>query len=72
MIKQSNLVFKDIRNMKRNTTVLSHSTNKDVMGSAKDIRNVRSHKQIDVHNFLEVIDLQSRTNMRRSRISMRS
>lgn len=23
------------------------------MGSAKDIRNVRSHKQIDVHNFLE-------------------
>ena len=52
MIKQSNLVFKEIRNLKRNTTVLSHSTSKDIMGSAKDIRNARSHKQIDVHNFL--------------------
>ena len=54
MIKPSNLVFRDIRNVKRTTTVLSHSMSKDLIMSAKDIKNVRSTKQIDITNFMEV------------------
>lgn len=54
MIKSSNMIFKDMKNMKRHTTILSHSASKDLINSAKDIKNSRSHKQIDITSFMEV------------------
>jgi hypothetical protein len=54
MMKQSTLVFKELKNVKRSSTVLSPSTSKDLINSAKDIRN-RSTKQIDTANFIEVV-----------------
>ena len=58
--------------MKRNTTVMNHSASKDLISSAKDIKHARSHKQIDVANFLEVALRPFRTKTRRSRTSTRS
>ena len=72
MIKPSSFVFREIRNMKRNTTVMNHSASKDLISSAKDIKHARSHKQIDVANFMEVALLLSRTKIRRSRTSTRN
>jgi hypothetical protein len=54
MIKSSNMIFREMKNMKRNTTILSHSASKDLINSAKDIKNSRSTKQIDIANFMEV------------------
>ena len=36
--------------------MMSHLTSKDLINSAKDIKNARSHKQIDVTNYMEVDD----------------
>ncbi len=72
MIKQSNLVFKDLKNLRRSTAMLSHSTSKDMITSAIDIKNVRSTKQIDITNFMEVHPLRVRTGRTRSRTSMRN
>lgn len=52
MIKQSHLIFKDLKNIRRSTAMLSHSTSKDMIASSKDIRNVRSTKQIDVTTYI--------------------
>lgn len=57
MIKQSNLVFKDLKNLRRSTALLSRSASKDIINSAKDIKNVRSTKQIDITSFMEVQQL---------------
>ena len=54
-MKQSSLVFKDLKNVKRSSTMLSHSIGKDLINSAKDIKNVRSTKQIDITTFMEVL-----------------
>jgi hypothetical protein len=40
--------------MKRNQTMLSYSTAKDIITSAKDLKKVRSSKQIDISNYVEV------------------
>lgn len=52
MIKQSNLIFKDLKNIRRSTAMLSHSTSKDMITSSKDIRGVRSTKQIDLTSYM--------------------
>lgn len=67
MIKQSNLVFKDLKNLRRSTALLSRSASKDITLSAKDIKNVRSTKQIDITNFMEVQELKLRTDTTKSR-----
>ncbi len=55
MLKQSNLIFKELKNVKRSTAFLSHSMSKDIITSSKDIRNTRSTKQIDITSYMEVI-----------------
>jgi len=71
MIKSSNMIFRDMKNVKRHTTILSHSASKDLINSAKEIKN-RSTKQIDVANFMEVrLDI-LRTRTKRSRISIKN
>ena len=60
-----------MKNVKRHTTILSHSASKDLINSAKEIKN-RSTKQIDVANFMEVrLDI-LRTRTKRSRISIKN
>lgn len=54
MLKQSNLIFKELKNVKRSTAFLSHSMSKDIITSSKDIRNTRSTKQIDITSYMEV------------------
>lgn len=49
------MIFREMKNIKRNTTILSHSANKDLINSAKQIKNARSSKQIDIANFMEVL-----------------
>lgn len=39
--------------MKRNQTMLSYSTAKDIITSAKDLKKIRSSKQIDISNYTE-------------------
>jgi len=55
-------MFKDIRNIKR---FQSYTINKDVMGSAKDLKNVRSTKLIDLTSFMDVCKSIFRTKTRK-------
>jgi hypothetical protein len=68
MIKNSAILFKDIRNMKRNNTMLSYSTSKNIITSAKELSKVRSTKQIDITAFMEVRAFLQRIKTKRLRI----
>ena len=66
MIKNSAVLFKEVRSMKRNQTMLSYSTAKDIITSAKELKKVRSTKQIDINTFMEVhLSVTFRIRMRR-------
>lgn len=54
MIKNSAIVFRDIRNMRRNQTSVAHGASKDLIASAKDLKKARSSQQIDLTSYLEV------------------
>ena len=71
-MKQSSLVFKDLKNLKRSSTILSHSIGKDIINSAKDIKNVRSTKQIDVTTFMEVLICEPRIKTIKSKILIKN
>lgn len=54
-MKNSPIVFKDIRNMRRNQTIaLGHGPIKEVINSTKDLKKARSSQQIDLTSYLEV------------------
>jgi hypothetical protein len=70
-MKNSPIVFKDIRNMRRNQTIaLALGPSKDVICSTKDLKKARSSQQIDLTSYLEVLPLIFRIRMRRLKTSM--
>ncbi len=52
MIKNSAILFRDFRSMKRNNTMLSYSASKNIITSAKELSKVRSTRQIDITTFI--------------------
>ena len=53
MNKNSGALLRDIRNMKKNSTITLSMTTKDI-GSSKDIVKTRSSEQINLHKLNDV------------------
>lgn len=69
MIKNSAVLF---RGSKRNQTMLSYSTAKDIITSAKELKKVRSTKQIDINSFMEVRFTICRIKMKKLKILIKN
>ena len=64
-----NFLLRDIRNMKKNSTIVLSTTSKEIPVSVKDIKKARSSEQLsNIRGFLDVrFYITFRTKMRKSR-----
>ncbi len=53
MNKNSGALLRDIRNIKRNTTLFQSP--QDIITSAKQLKKIKSSQQININTFMEVI-----------------
>ena len=55
MNNNSGAMLRDIRKMRKNNTITLSMTSKDISGSSKDLKKVRSSEQINLKGFLDVL-----------------
>ncbi len=53
MNKNSGALLRDIRNIKRNTTLFQSP--QDIITSAKQLKKIKSSQQININTFMDVI-----------------
>ncbi len=53
MNKNSGALLRDIRNIKRNTTLFQSP--QDIITSAKQLKKIKSSQQININTFIDVI-----------------
>ncbi len=71
MNKNTSALLKDIRNIKRNTSMFPSP--QDIITSAKELKKIKSTQQINVNTFMDVlIKIIQRIKMKKSRTSIKS
>jgi hypothetical protein len=71
MNKNTGALLKDIRNIKRNTSMFPSP--QDIITSAKELKKIKSTQQINVNTFMDVlIKIIQRIKMKKSRTLIKS